>query len=416
MTLLLWPRMSADVAHKIFTEYGGRSVEDIAREAGKHGRHPRVTFAATGGARLSIEREQALCNSVREVARLWGYPGEPTLEGKQRFDREVSVLLNGSELPRGGEGLRAETWQYLAAGLLPDVVVWRWRGNDGDVVPERYLGGNRNCFGRLWLRSQVFYEPRLADPFLLIRLLLEDNFVAILERSAFAAQPAPCRAVARAFVLRRSLVKGKGDSPEQTLLRDAMRRLIRIAGYSAIWSLDGHELQLLAGRVFDLSMTTLFGVLPIDDAELVQRQPSLALTNEPVVGAATTAIPGGAPMAGPPNRSPGRLLNALIKLDKNLGAPVCAGCGRAAHLAIREELPTGVVISCDLGCPTKSVPTQLLQRLVDSVEGRCFDCGGALVATTSRVGGFLKCTGCTRANSWARLSERLEGAPRPDAD
>jgi hypothetical protein len=274
----LFPRLSSADVCQHMSRYAGWDVARIAIDADAGLDALNVTYAATGGARIERARLQDLRTTVRTIASRSGYPEDPDLEGQQRFDRETMLYLRTVPGLDAGEAIRAETWQFVAGGLLPDIVFWRWADAKG-LKEYRYLGGNRNCFGRLWQRAVVFWDERLADPETVLKLLKEDNFVAILERSAFAAFALPCREVARAFLLRRHLAKDeKGRSLEEEFLRDAMRRMVRITGYSSLWALDVSELRGLVARVFDAALKAK-GITAVSEVDLERRQRSLALSD-----------------------------------------------------------------------------------------------------------------------------------------
>jgi hypothetical protein len=259
-----------------------------------------TTYAALGGNRISQESLSAIRRDVRILAKESGYPERTDRDGQQRFDRKAALFLRDIFRSSIGEAIRPDTWQFISVGLLPDVVAWRFPPSvAGQVVTEsRFLGGNRNCFGRLWQRAVVLYDFRLADPDTALKNLKEDNFVAILERSAFATMPNPCREVARAFLLRRSLARVEsGHSIEEAFLRDAMCRVVRSTGYVAFWSLSNGQLEDLVGGLFDDSLKA-FGIRPRPAAELLLDAPNLTFVNQatsPRAGSRVGAIAGSAP-------------------------------------------------------------------------------------------------------------------------
>jgi len=276
MTLLL-PRLSTPDACVQMDGFSGLPVADIAARADDALESLQKSFAPTGGVRFDTAHLVRFRSEVRAVAGGFGYPSESTRDGRQRFDRETTLFLRTIPGLEPGEAVRPTTWQFVAAGLLPDVVYWRWSPEADGVTPARYLGGNRNCFGRLWHRGAVFFDERLSEPTATLRLMKEDNFVAILERSAFATFPLPCREAARAFLLRRHLARDQaGRSREEYLLRDAMCRVVRTTGFGAIWALDAVALREYMARVFDASLVAM-GVSPLPEIELLTSQPLMAL-------------------------------------------------------------------------------------------------------------------------------------------
>jgi hypothetical protein len=139
------------------------------------------------------------------------------------------------------------------------------------------MGGVRNCFGRLWRRTDVFRDDRLLDPWTLVSSLLEDNFTAILERPRIARNRALAREIARAFLLRRGLAKKLDISnPTQEFLRQLMLRVVRHGGYVALPALHHNE---MATAIRDMANATLsaMGMRAPGDAELIADAPQLAI-------------------------------------------------------------------------------------------------------------------------------------------
>jgi hypothetical protein len=176
-----------------------------------------------------------------------------------------------------GELLRDDMWQYLTCALLPDIVCWRWRQRDEkEPNADRFLGGVRNCLGRLWRRADVFRDERLSDPWTLVRELLEDNVTAILERPRIARHRNVARELARAFLLRRTLAqKLDVGSPEQEYLRQIMLRVRRQAGHVALGALTPDELRSAIATVADTTLMALGG-RPRREDMLVAEAPGLA--------------------------------------------------------------------------------------------------------------------------------------------
>lgn len=84
-------------------------------------------------------------------------------------------------------------------------------------TPERYKGGVRNAFQRVWHRSKVLDRGRDHDDrWGLLRSLTEDAMVQITERPSIGADPMLAQALGEAWV-RTSRVFGRG------LMEDVMR-------------------------------------------------------------------------------------------------------------------------------------------------------------------------------------------------
>jgi hypothetical protein len=266
MTRYLYPRIDAHEAASLMSRAMSLSVDDAAALSKTLRNEARLTYAAVGAPRVPAHHLEELADRIRRAAREHGYPTRRDLNGQQRFDTETAIFLHAGMMAVPGEARRAETWQFLSAALVPDVILWRWREardlSDGDVSHFRYLGGKRNGLGRLWLRADVFRDSSLEDEWRYVRSLSEDNFTSILERGNTARYRSLCRAIAGEYLARKHLVSHLDGSPEQNLLRQLMLRVTRASGHTALGVLDGHGAANLVGTLADQTLLAM-GVTPL---------------------------------------------------------------------------------------------------------------------------------------------------------
>ena len=113
-----------------------------------------------------------------------------------------------------------------------DIAVWRF-GADADE--RRYLGNvNRNTFRRLWWRAEIL------GPDIDLARLGEDELVNIMERPTVSADRRLARAVAAEFLRR---VDDDGVPERMQLMREAMKRLLRLTPLVAFTALDDSEIK-----------------------------------------------------------------------------------------------------------------------------------------------------------------------------
>lgn len=152
-----------------------------------------ASYAATGGTR-SDKTVLDLADRIRMTALRYGFPeAKPTQEQRSEFDKKVSVLLALCPELQTGEALRDDVWTFISIILLPDVVAWRFQSR----ADERYMGGVRNTFQRLWARGVGLDRGEESDSrWELITALTEDAQVQIFERSSLASNPVLARTIA----------------------------------------------------------------------------------------------------------------------------------------------------------------------------------------------------------------------------
>ncbi|MCB1347114.1 MAG: hypothetical protein KDK11_00135 [Maritimibacter sp.] len=160
------------------------------------GDSPFVWVAASGGS-FSDQLTRALVEGLVEIASKNGYPNDSSRETRAMFDAEAAIWLGDHAALATGELLRDDVWAFLATALIPGVVSWRFPEQN----PERYFGGVRNTFQRLWMRGVTLdLGETHPDRWKLVRELSEDAMVAIFERPAIASDPRLARGVAAGWV------------------------------------------------------------------------------------------------------------------------------------------------------------------------------------------------------------------------
>ena len=180
-----------------------------------------VRFAATGGNRVPSTQLAALRTRILEIAQHSGFGSRGGRDVFARFDAEMAGALNEDPLFTSGEALRDDVWAFIALSLAPDIVHWRF-GN----VRQRYLGGIRNTFQRLWMRGQAL-DRGAGHPqrWNLLKELTEDAMVQITERPSLGGDPKLAKAMAETWI-RASRHHGKA-AMEPIMRRAALQIRIR---------------------------------------------------------------------------------------------------------------------------------------------------------------------------------------------
>ncbi len=205
---------------------------------------PSVTYAAIGGHRVQGTQLQMIRKTVIGLGSKCGYPTQKKLQNKADFDSVIAEWISQQEMLKSGEFLRNDVWTFISTVLLPDIVYWRFAD-----ARERYTGGIRNTFQRLWLRGHVFdrgeqHENRWG----LLKELTEDAFVQILERPGISNDPVLAIAVAEAWV-RAADKYGRGAM--ESVMRGAMLMLRAQNEVRLFASITNNELAIELDNIFD---------------------------------------------------------------------------------------------------------------------------------------------------------------------
>lgn len=196
-----------------------------------------TTYTPVGGQRVETHQLEQLRTDILALAREHGMPNritEPAI-----FEGRGARLLREALPMSANEASHEEVWSYLTCCWLLDVAVWRF-GVDADK--RRFIGNvNRNTFRRLWWRAEIL------GPDIDLTKLGEDELVNIMERPTIASDRRLARTVALEFLAR--VDDGAADSRMQ-LMREAMKRLLRLTPLMAFQALAEHELRAVVEQCF----------------------------------------------------------------------------------------------------------------------------------------------------------------------
>lgn len=148
MTFLL-PRLpgpACDVIVRRFLEHGPSAWAGFRPDA----LPDQVRFAATGGAPVPPASLATVRQDLVAIARKHGFGQQGARQSHAGFDAETAAWLARSDLFTTGEALRDDVWAFVAAFIAPDITHWRFGSST-----ERYAGGVRNTFQRLWMRGRA---------------------------------------------------------------------------------------------------------------------------------------------------------------------------------------------------------------------------------------------------------------------
>lgn len=192
--MYLMPRLPSVAGDVLLAEFLTRGAEQYVFDWRQL--PDRVRYAATGGPRLDSRHLEQFREGLLGIAIRYGFPSSKAASSQAVFDVEIAKYLSEIHYLGFGESLRDDVWSFVGIILAPDIVRWRFGSS-----AERYHGGVRNTFQRLWLRAKLFDRgPESQDRWLLLESLTEDAMVQITERSSIASDPILARAIAEAWV------------------------------------------------------------------------------------------------------------------------------------------------------------------------------------------------------------------------
>jgi len=242
--MIVLPRIAKHTANEILKEHLATGLAEIA--SSMPDLPSNVTYTPVGGRRIEPQQLEQLRADVVELAREHGMPNR--IFAPSVFEGRGARLLREALPMSANEASHEEVWSYLTCCWLLDVAVWRF-GVDADE--RRFIGNvNRNTFRRLWWRAEIL------GPDIDLTQLGEDELVNIMERPTIASDRRLARTVALEFLAR--VDEGAADSRMQ-LMREAMKRLLRLTPLVAFAALADDELRTVVEHCFTAAAEGLSG-------------------------------------------------------------------------------------------------------------------------------------------------------------
>lgn len=242
MTILL-PRLPGPVADQLLEHMllaGELRWSGFSAEALPEG----VRYAATGGSTATTPLLHEIRSGIVGIARKFGFGSGDSNNNHAGFDAALAGWLADREELFSGEALRDDVWTFIGVVMAPDVVHWRFGKSR-----ERYLGGIRNTFQRLWLRASVL-DRGLDHPdrWGLLEHLTEDALVQITERPSIGADPILACELAEAWVRTSAKI---GRTKMEPVMRLATLRLRIRNEIQALSDLPDHLLVTTIDEFFE---------------------------------------------------------------------------------------------------------------------------------------------------------------------
>jgi len=208
-----------------------------------------VRFAATGGSRVPAADLGKLREALEELARAHGFGKSSDRNSLASFDADAAAWLAQSQLFSTGEALRDDVWSFVSAVVAPDIVHWRFGG-----AIDRYTGGIRNTFQRLWMRGRVL-DRGAGHPerWKLLSELTEDALVQITERPSIGGDPVLALGVAEGWS-RAARIHGRARM--EAIMRKAILTIRIRNEVRSLSDLPSGSLVVFLDRVFEVSSET----------------------------------------------------------------------------------------------------------------------------------------------------------------
>lgn len=248
----LFPQLMPGEARERVRQLSALSIDELqkiaARDASTDFSEPAVTYSPTGGTQIQAAELRAIADGVRAVAAENGYPTQRAASVRElgrvltsihAFDILVSIQLHRQLRIHPHEASKEGVWEFFTCVLLPDVVRWRFPGS-GKTVEERFLGGARNVFSRLWWRAYLLSDTNQPDPYRFLKYLSEDELVQITERPLLGFNERLSKLTVEAFM---EIMDRHKRAPRMELMREFQKHLNRAAPLMSFDAMDDADLR-----------------------------------------------------------------------------------------------------------------------------------------------------------------------------
>lgn len=219
-----YPRLPVTVAAGLAQEMAAMDVEAAARMARPE--HEEAIYAPVGPPRAPVSHIREIGSGIRTIAAENGFPEKPSQQGARDFDMRTAIHLHEQMRISPNEASRDGAWQFISCVLAPDIVRWRFPGKPATgTASERFLGGVRNVFGRLWWRAYMLRDDTADSPHQVLEALNEDELVQLMERPTMVGDRRLTLTLAKRFLV----AVEDGRSPNRMeLMREVQKRLMRL--------------------------------------------------------------------------------------------------------------------------------------------------------------------------------------------
>lgn len=240
---LLYPRLSISRATELANEYRTESIEKLLEAVPEPAMNIGETYGETGGARVRFEDLVRVQREIRAIAEQHGFPAFMNREKAQQFDGRCGAIICERMLLTPHEASQSSVWQYVCCGLVPELVRWRFQGDVSDGTSlNRFMGGRRNTFGRLWWRAFILADdscPR-EERYRLLQMLGEDELVQLMERPTLYGDSRLTRSIVKAFLK----VASDKKLNRQTLMREVTKLTMRHMPLRSFAALEDFRLDI----------------------------------------------------------------------------------------------------------------------------------------------------------------------------
>ena len=244
MTVSLFPRLDA-----LCVEQCLESLDELIEQADHpltEDRLPTSTGrAAIGGGQVSMEILSELRSLLVEAARRCGFPDRGSVSDRAAFDSLATAIVADFAPLSSGEADRDDVWAFIATVLAPDVVAWRFASRSA----ERFEGGVRNAFQRLWMRAWALDRGEKAgeERWKFVEILTEDALVQLTERPSVGADRRLSLAIASAWA---ETAQRVGAPAMQEIMRRAIITLRIRNEIQMLAALADEDLERHVRRIF----------------------------------------------------------------------------------------------------------------------------------------------------------------------
>ena len=240
-------------------------------------------YSSVGGIKVTEKELNEIRINIINIAKNNNFPKPPSTINSQQFDRESTIYLFQNLNISINEASKNEIWNFISCMLLPEIVYWRYFYKENEIKPtnnaliDRYLGGRRNCFQKLWWRALVFQNINNNEKeFEFLSIFNGDDFRELEERTSIYGNINLCREIAKNYseIKKNSMEK----IANRDVFRDIIKRTRRYMSWLAFEVLTLSELQTAVKDIYIETLTAFKFPIPNSFLDNTNKDETLIIT------------------------------------------------------------------------------------------------------------------------------------------
>lgn len=278
-----YPRLTRSEALKKLNDFSSHTIEELSKRINDI-KIENYHFSPIIGPKLTLKQIRSIRDQMIDIAKKINYPNKPSPDNLKKFDISFTKFLYENLIISPNEASKNEIWNFITCDVVPDLVKWRFflttDKSSKEALIDRYLGGRRNTFQRLWWRGFTFNQLiQKEEKYSFLNYLFSDDMRELEERTNLYGIRKLTRSIAFEYI---SLKKNKISEliNHRDILRDVIKNTLRNMSWMAYECLDQEEISHQVKSIFNKSILNFDKSLDNEKIKISQKDKIVIDLNE----------------------------------------------------------------------------------------------------------------------------------------